>query len=679
MELVKKAKHERLGEVQELYDRAALGVSSKKEEFKRFERQYQGDHGIDDISSDGEGVLPQDASIVWNISFELLEASIDTNIPQPYVTPEFKCEHHVRNARRVENLIKMLLDKKPFEIYNDSQERTVKKMGTAGMNVEWNVRSGTRTTVGEVDITPLRPQNIYPQPGITDIDGCDYVFIDYLTTRAELKRRYSLTDEDVEDTEFDPTYDSDSASEEVRPVGDEDVVTLTVMWYRNDKGDICRFAYSGDLVLEDDDDYYSRKIQYCKTCGRRRQICEKDEECTRPDYYLKKLNYDELEEDLVCSDGRIIPAYSPVFENGKMVYETVRMPITAPDGSQMMQDVGGIEMPAFMEVEVPKMQKTRLPYYKPKRLPVAIRYNIRNDDSFWGISDMEVIRENQQECNKLTSRIHEAIMRSGAVIMKPEDVDVILTDKLFEGSIDIPANADQRQFGVFSYSADISQWLVEREQQKEQAKRLLGITDSFLGQPDTTAKSGIAKQVSAAQSAGRIASKKLMKQAHYADIFRIIFELNLAFADEPRQIYHEDADCMLAAEERFNRNDYYEYDAKTGSFYIDDCYNFSVDQNGAIEQQYPQLWELVKGDYAAGFYGPVEDINTQIVAWQHLEKLKYPFAKYIVEQKKQQREQMIAAQAKAMPPTANDVTQNAGNAAALPQAMPPAANVNGGM
>jgi hypothetical protein len=211
------------------------------------------------------------------------------------------------------------------------------------------------------------------------------------------------------------------------------------------------------------------------------------------------------------------------------------------------------------------------------------------------------------------------------------------------------------------------------------AKRLLGITDSFLGQPDTTAKSGIAKQVSAAQSAGRIASKKLMKQAHYADIFRIIFELNLAFADEPRQIHHEDADCMLAAEERFNRNDYYEYDAKTGSFYIDDCYNFSVDQNGAIEQQYPQLWELVKGDYAAGFYGPVEDINTQIIAWQHLEKLKYPFAKYIVEQKKQQREQMIAAQAKAMPPTANDVTQNAGNAAALPQAMPPAANVNGGM
>ena len=649
MEIISKEKAKRLGEVQELYNRAALDVSNKKEDFKKYERQYRGDHEIDAIAVNDEGEevsAPQKAKVIYNISFELLEASIDTNIPQPFVTPEFKCEHHVRNARRTENLIKMLLDKKPFENYNDSDERTAKKLGTSGMNIEWDINSGTHTTVGEISITPIRPQNIFPQPGITDINSCDYVFLDYLTTKAEIKRRYSLTDEDVEDTEFDPTYDAGSGSEEAKPVNDEDVVTLTVMWYKNDKGDICRFAFSGDLVLEDDDDYYSRKIEYCKTCGRRRQICEADK-CNKPDYFMNKLDYEELEEDIVCSDGRIIPAYSPVFKNGKPVFETVRMPVTLPDGSQMTEDVDGIEMPAFMEVQVPKMEKTRLPYYKPRRYPLAIRYNIRDDDSFWGISDMAVIREDQQECNKLTSRIHEAIMKSGAVIMKPEEVELVLTNELFEGSIDLPRNADQRQFGVFSYSADISQWLIERDNRKEQAKRLLGITDSFLGQADNTAKSGYAKSVQVAQSAGRIASKKVMKQAYYADMSRIFFELYLAFADEPRQLHHDDADCMLAAEERFNRNDFYEFDYKTGKWYIDDNYTFSVDQNGAIEQQYPQLWELVKGDYAAGFYGPVEDINTQIMAWQHLEKLKYPFAKYIVEQKKQQREQMIAAQQQA--------------------------------
>jgi hypothetical protein len=329
------------------------------------------------------------------------------------------------------------------------------------------------------------------------------------------------------------------------------------------------------------------------------------------------------------------------------------MPVTGADGAQLTEDVEGIPMPAFMEVQIPKMKPTRLPFYKPKKFPIAIRYNIKDDDSFWGISDMEIIRENQQECNKLTSRIHEAVMKSGAALIKPENAISTPSNGTFDDIYEITEGMDKTQFGLFSYSQDISQWLIERENQKEQAKRLLGITDSFLGQADNTAKSGYAKSLAIGQSAGRLASKKMMKQAHYADLFRIIFELYLAFADAPRQIHHdgdemERADCAMAAAERFNRYDFYEYDAKTGKWYIDDNYTFSVDPNGALEQQYPQLWELIKADYLAGMYGDPAQIDSQIIAWQHLEKLRYPFARNIVELKQAQKEQMIAqAQAEA--------------------------------
>lgn len=639
MRLTGTSKEDRLAEAQGYYSRASLSASVQRERFNIWDRQYRGDHNIDDIHSESDNDnKPLSADVVWNISFELLEGSIDTNIPQPFVTPELKCEHHTRNARRVESLIKMLMDKQPFEVYNDSQERTAKKCGTAGTNIEWNVESGTHTNVGEAEVTPLRPQNFYPQPGIKRVEDCDYVFIDYVTTRAELRRRYSLSEDDVEDTDFMPTYDSDD-----RVTNDEDVVTLTVMWYRNDEGDVCRLAYSGDILLEDDDDFYSRKVEYCETCGKRRQICEK-EPCKKPKYFLNKLDYDELTEDIRCSDGRVIPAWTPEYKDGKPVYETVRMPVVGADGAQALQNVGGVELPAFIEVQVPKMKRTRLPFYKPKKLPLAIRYNIADDDSFWGISDMEVIREHQQECNKLTSRIHEAMMKSGAALMKPEAAELALSNGIFENVIDLGENMDKNQFGLFTYAADISQWLIERDNHKEQAKRLLGISDSFLGQSDNTAKSGYAKSVQVAQSAGRIASKKLMKQAHFADIFRILFELYLAFADEPRAIHHEDDDCRLAAEERFNRFDFYEFDYKTGEWYIDDNYTFACDPNGAIEQQYPQLWELVKSDYLAGMYGDPSDLNSAIVAWQHLEHLRYPFARNIVEMKKQQRDQMLAAQ-----------------------------------
>lgn len=654
MKLSTFSKEERLAEVQDLYSRATIAAQKQTENFKQYDRQYRGDNSIDVPSGSDDESVSRAADTVFNISFELLEGSIDTDIPQPFVTPDFRCVHHIRNARRIENLIRMLMDKQPFEKHNDSQERTCKKLGLSVTGVEWDVETGTRTTVGEAQVKPIRPQNLYPQPGVIEADECDYIFVDYVTTKASLMREYSLTEADLEAAELSPHSD-DNTEDELSVADCEDVVTLTVFWYKNERGDLCRFAYSGELVLADDDDYYSRKVEYCHTCQRRRQVCEASP-CTKPDYYLDTLEYDELTEDVECSDGRIIPAMSPVFKNGKMQFETVQMPVTAPDGSQMTEDVGGVQLPAYMEVQVPKMRPTRLPYYKPRKLPIAIRYNIKDDDSFWGLSDMEIIRGEQQECNKLTSRIHEAVMKSGSALMVPEDLEMQLSNGVFDNIIPIGQGIDKNQFGLFSYSHDISQWVAERAAHKEQAKRLLGISDSFLGQADNTAKSGYAKSIQVSQSAGRLASKKVMKQAHYADIFRILFELYLAFADEPRRVHTDDADCENAAAERFNRYDFYEFDFNTGEWYVDDNYAFSVDANGSFEQQYPQLWEIVKADYAQGMYGAPDQVDSQIIAWQHLEKLRYPFAKNIVEMKKKQKEAMMQAQKQPQPQAADGST-----------------------
>lgn len=646
MELLQTEKARRLEEVQEYYSRAANVKSAQKDKFDKYDAQYRGSHEIDGDITDEEGNVKEkakDCEAVWNITFELIEGSLDTDIPQPFVTPANRCRHSIRNARRIENLIKMQMDRLPFEEYNDTQERTVKKFGTGATNTEWDVTQVSHSDVGDVQVTMLRPHAIFPQPGIKDINDVDYVFVDYLTTRSEIKRRYSLTEDELDDAylKADQQVEDDDVS------ADEDVVTLTVMWYRNDAGDICRYVYSGDLVLEDDDDYYSRKVEYCKTCGRRRQICEMDE-CKKPDYYMEKRDYDELVEDIQCSDGRVIPAMSPVIKNGELQMETVKMPVQNPDGSQATAMVGGIELPQFMEVQVPKMRPTRLPFYKPRTMPVSIRYNIRDDDSFWGISDCEIIREEQQGCNKLTSRIQEATMKAGAALGVPEGVEFSPSNGIFETVMNLPQNVSKDQILTFAYAIDISQWIVERENLTERAKRKIGVSDSFLGQADSSAKSGYAKSIQVAQSAGRMAPKKIMKQSFYANLFRTFFELYLAFADEPRAIYHSDEECQEYAEERFNPKDYYEFDFKTGEWYIDDNYQFAIDMNGAIEQQYPTLWELVKSDYLAGMYGDPASIDTQIQAWQHLEQLKYPFARNIVEAKRKQREQMMAQQA-AMP------------------------------
>ncbi len=635
-------KQERLGEAQEYYHRAANAASDIRERFNKYEDQYKGSHEIDVTERDDEGELYGTVATVEavdNITFELIEGSIDTDIPQPSVSPPIKCEHYVRNARRLENMIKRLMNKLPFEEYNDKQERTVKKFGTAGTNVEWDVTVTTRSTVGDVGVEILRPHNFYPQPGITDIDGCDYVFVDYITTKAELRRRYGCTDEELDKATFGTEYESQVREETM----DEDVVTMTVMWYRNDDGSIGRYVYSGDLVLEDDEDYYARRIEWCSACGRRAEIC-RQEPCKKPSYYREDKEYDELTEDLELSDGRVIPAMSPVIKDGELVLEKVKIPVTNPDGSHAMQNIGGIELPMMMEVEMPKMQPTRLPFYKPKTLPLIIRYNIRDDDSFWGIGDCEVMREHQMRINKLTSRIDEAIKKAGAILGIPEDCEITPSSGIFEEIVRLGPGTTKDQFMLFSYAVDITQWVMERQQVRESAKKMVGVSDAYLGQADNTAKSGYAKSLQIAQSAGRLSAKKIMKQSFYAKLFRVFFELNLAFSDEPREIYHED-DCKMAADERFDRRDYYEFDTSTGKWFIDDNYTFAVDMNGAIEQQYPQLWEVVKADYASGMYGDVSNIDTAIMAWQHLEQLKYPFARNTVERMKALKEQMMQQQA----------------------------------
>ena len=117
MKILATNKDERLSEVQELYSKAKDIADDKKEMFNKFDLQYRGKGEIDGWITNDEGEVtgkPSRATAVWNISHKLVEGSIDTNIPQPMVTPALHCTHHVRNAARITNLIRMLLDKQPW-------------------------------------------------------------------------------------------------------------------------------------------------------------------------------------------------------------------------------------------------------------------------------------------------------------------------------------------------------------------------------------------------------------------------------------------------------------------------------------------------------------------------------------------------------------------------------------
>ena len=121
-----------------------------------------------------------------------------------------------------------------------------------------------------------------------------------------------------------------------------------------------------------------------------------------------------------------------------------------------------------------------------------------------------------------------------------------------------------------------------------------------------------------------------MKYTADADLDRIISELYLAFADEPRALVYKDAYGRIHNAE-FNRHDFIEYDVRSGKLYYDDGYLFSVDLNGGAEYQREALWERNLENLRAGTLGDPESPITLLRYWQCQERAHYPHARENVE------------------------------------------------
>lgn len=205
--------------------------------------------------------------------------------------------------------------------------------------------------------------------------------------------------------------------------------------------------------------------------------------------------------------------------------------------------------------------------------------------------------------------------------------------------------------GVYDFSGDLQYELAYLAQVYEEARQILGITDSFQGRRDPTATSGVAKEYSAAQAAGRLESKRVMKNAAYAQLFELMFKFWLAYSDEPRPVSYKDFKGETQYEE-FNRYDFLEQDAD-GQWYWNDQFLFSCDTSAPLASNREAMWQETRLNLQTGAFGDPTQTDTLILFWSKMEELHYPGAgttkKYLED--KLQREQLQAqqAQTQAMP------------------------------
>ena len=247
----------------------------------------------------------------------------------------------------------------------------------------------------------------------------------------------------------------------------------------------------------------------------------------------------------------------------------------------------------------------------------------------------------------------QKLLRSGVTAVVPEGATMeTSTNGIFEQVVKLKPQHSKIQYGTISTEVAIGQDASSAERQYEAAKKVVGITSSHQGQNDTTAKSGYAKQLQIQQSAGRLESKRVMKCAAYAELYRVMFELSLAYADESRPLCDKDemgGDCTV----HFNRYAFYKFEPQSGRWFIDDSYTFEAEFAGTPEESRQTMWEMNMVNFEKGMFGDPMSNEARLRYWIKQEKVRYPNAyeevKYYRQLCEAERKQaaMMAAQTQA--------------------------------
>ena len=572
---------------QEKYQEAYDNYSGVLANGKDNEAAYDGSRKIK--SPDGSDAKKQ-GSVSRKMCFELTETQADIQIPMPRVISKRGVEER---ALMIENVIRTQIDEMNMEEIVDEQARLTPIWGGSIFMLEWDNTYRDSFGVGRLSLKNLHPSQVIPQPGVYKLDEMDYLFITFEQTKDYIKRTYGV---EVEE-EGDENKDGEQY---------EHMRTHVYCYYRNEEGKIGLISWVGNTKVQDYEDYFSRKQEVCKKCGAVKDPYQ-DEciNCGSKKFITENKEYEEVEYDKEVLDPQT---------------NTVVM----------------------------TKQKAKVKYYVPKSFPIVIHKNVGDIKSFLGRSDIDFIKDQQNDLNIYMNKIREKLLKGGSYFILPDGVDVEATDEELK-IIRIKDPAQKAMIDVNTIQPNIATDAEILELNYRIGRQTLGITDSYQGREDRTATSGKAKEIAVAQSAGRLKSKQTMKDAAFADLYKLMFQFLLAYTDEKRPYIQEDTNGKLEYK-WFDKKFFVEEDDR-GELYYDDEFVFSVDVSGTLANDRQAMWQETRSNFESGAYGDPTQLDTLEMYWTTMNKLHYPCApdalKLISQRKVEQQQLMLQQQREA--------------------------------
>lgn len=518
--------------------------------------------------------------------YELIESKVDNSLPMPRLRPRRKDDLFLVDT--TENYLKFEMDRMLSEQENDRSERATYIDGTSWYKVCWDSLDTGHTRSGDLRVEVLLADQVVPEPGCKDYRQMNYIFEKSSISVARIYDLYGRIITGADDT--------------------HGMVPVISYYYKNNNGIIGRFMYCQNTqqVISWDEDWQIRKVRKCKVCDTINPQGEYCRNCGSEKFHFTNATTEILEEDLMT-------IHNP-YEEGKSDDPT-----------------------NTMEAELFLRAGEEVPYYHVRQLPFVPRVSVSSLDSIYGVSEVGILLDMQDTVNKILTKVADKIMKSGAVVTKPNNMKINDTDETFK-IMGVKTAEEAAMVQTKQILADVSQDIAGAQLFYESARASSGVTESYQGKHDTTATSGKAKEISAMQSAGRLESLRIMKAAAFAGVYELMFKYLLAFSDETR-LFVKTLPDGESEEMCWNKYMFLRKDKYDNLYYADD-FAFSTDPAATLSNNRVQMWQETLQQFTMGTFGNPQDPRTLQLFWQIMDSMQYPLAKLVLTGIKEQAQHL---------------------------------------
>lgn len=432
------------------------------------------------------------------------------------------------------------------------------------------------------NIGALKIKNLHPSQVIPEPGVYKIDDMDYVFITFEQSKKY------VEDTYGVNVETEGSETDEEHY---DNMCTHVFCYYKNDNGGIGLISWVGDVVVQDYNDYFARQQDVCVKCGKTKQ----GDKCTCGSTKFKKSKKENQTFEIETEDGNV---------------ETVE-----------------------------------IPYYVFNEYPIVIHKNIAIINNFLGLSDVDMVKDQQNDLSIYMAKIREKLLKGGSVLTKHKNTMFDANDDELK-IVDFDNPAEAQMFDVKNLQGNVSNDIGLLDTNYTIARQTLGITDSFQGRSDRTATSGKAKNIAVEQTKGRLESKKTMKDFAFSKLFEKMFKMILSFTDDQVPYVQQNSDGKNEYH-WFDKRFFAQKDEKNGKWYYDDLFTFSVDIAGTLANDRQAMWQETRSNFESGAYGDPTSLDTLVMYWTTMNKLHYPCAPdalKLLEQRQAEQQQLAMQQ-----------------------------------